>query len=284
MPSSRTVLAWLLALLVAACGHLPRPFQPDDKSVENPLLVLGDRAGIVVMPLAGVADEDTSQDFAAALAKALRDADVIAHNGAGNRSSLVLSSFLERKPGAGAVIVLWLSGPDGSDIGTFEANVLERDLAPGAPRGRVVLQRIAETVAAQLNPAGGPAMPMPAMAVARIAGLPAAQASVLERAMAAALKRARMTVADAPGERKVVRAGSVDFSERPRDQVALDIVWKVFGTDGSELGRLRQRNEIPAAALQRGWPEIAGAIADGAVDGIVEIAGRAGQQQAPRRR
>jgi hypothetical protein len=127
-------------------------------------------------------------------------------------------------------------------------------------------------------------MPMPAMAVARIAGLPAAQASVLERAMAAALKRARMTVADAPGERKVVLAGSVDFSERPRDQVALDIVWKVFGTDGSELGRLRQRNEIPAAALQRGWPEIAGAIADGAVDGIVEIAGRAGQQQAPRRR
>ncbi|MBM3626542.1 MAG: hypothetical protein FJX21_01860 [Alphaproteobacteria bacterium] len=283
MPSSRTILAFLVALLVSACGDLPRPFQPDDKSVENPLLVLGDRAGIVVMPLAGIEDDDASQEFASALAKALRDADVIAHNGAGSRSSLVLSSFLERKPGAGAVIVLWLSGPDGSDIGTFEANVLERDLAPGAPRRRIVLQRIAETVVAQLNPAGGPAAPMPAMAVARIAGLPAAQASILERAMAGALRRARMTVTDAPGERDVVLAGSVDFAERPRDHVALDILWKVFGTDGKEIGQLRQRNEIPGAALQRGWPEIAGAIADGAVDGIVEIAARA-QQQAPRRR
>lgn len=282
MPCSRILLALWAALLLAACGDLPRPFQPDDKSVENPLLVLGDRAGVIVMPLSGVQDEDTSQEFAEALAKALRDADVIAHNGAGNRSSLVLSSFLERKPGAGTVLVMWLSAPDGTDIGTFEANVVERDLAPGAPRRRVVLQRIAETVASQLNPAGGPQAAMPPMAVARIAGLPAAQASELERAMAHALRRARITVVDAPAERSLVLAGSIDFSERPRDQVALEISWKVLGTDGTELGRLRQRNEIPGAALQRGWPEIAGAIAEGAVDGIVELAGRA--QQAPRRR
>ena len=282
MQGSRILLALWAALLLAACGDLPRPFQPDDKSVENPLLVLGDRAGVIVMPLSGVQDEDTSQEFAEALAKALRDADVIAHNGAGNRSSLVLSSFLERKPGAGSVLVMWLSAPDGTDIGTFEANVVERDLAPGAPRRRVVLQRIAETVASQLNPAGGPQAAMPPMAVARIAGLPAAQASELERAMAHALRRARITVVDAPAERSLVLAGSIDFSERPRDQVALEISWKVLGTDGTELGRLRQRNEIPGAALQRGWPEIAGAIAEGAVDGIVELAGRA--QQAPRRR
>ena len=202
MPSCRAILASLLALLLAACGDLPRPFQPDDKSVENPLLVLGDRAGIVVMPLAGVEDEELSQDFAEALAKALRDADVIAHNGAGNRASLVLSSFLERKPGAGAVVVLWLSGPDGSDIGTFEANVVERDLAPGAPRRRVVLQRIAESVAAQVNPAGGPGVAMPPMAVARISGLPAAQATTLERAMASARKR---RLRGAPARRGLAR-------------------------------------------------------------------------------
>ncbi len=282
MPSCRAILASLLALLLAACGDLPRPFQPDDKSVENPLLVLGDRAGIVVMPLAGVEDEELSQDFAEALAKALRDADVIAHNGAGNRASLVLSSFLERKPGAGAVVVLWLSGPDGSDIGTFEANVVERDLAPGAPRRRVVLQRIAESVAAQVNPAGGPGVAMPPMAVARISGLPAAQATTLERAMASALRRARVTVAETQGGRDLLLAGSVYFAERPRDQVSLEVLWRVFGADGKEIGRLRQRNEIPAAALQRGWPEIAGAIAEGAVDGVVEIAGRAGD--ATRRR
>lgn len=283
MSSSRRLALLLVALLLAACGNLPRPFQPDDKSVENPLLVLGDRAGIIVMPIAGVDSDSESHAFSEALAAALRRVDVNAHTGAGNRASLVLSSFLERKPGEGAVLILWLSQPNRGDIGTFEANVVEREILTDTPRRRQVLDRIAEAIAAQVNP-GAIAVPMgtPPVFIARIGGLPAEASSPLERALDFALRRAKAEIAERPTDKSLTVTGSVAFRDRPKDQVALEVNWRVTGADGAELGTLKQENEVPAQALQRAWPEIASAIADGAAEGIMEIVARAPRTPRPR--
>jgi hypothetical protein len=280
---SRPLAALLIALLLAACGNLPRPFQPDDKSVENPLLVLGDRAGLIVMPIAGVDNDDESHGFAEALAAALRRVDVNAHTGAGNRSSLVLSTFLERKPGQGSVLILWLSEPARGDIGTFEANVVERDILSDTPRRREVLERIAETVAAQVNP-GAIAVPMgtPPVFIARVDGLPTQASTPLERALDHALRRAKAEIAERPTEKSLTIAGRIAFRDLPRDKVALEVNWRVTGADGAELGTLKQENEVPAQALQRAWPEISSAIADGAAEGIMEIVSRAPRTPRPR--
>ncbi len=268
--------------LLAACGNLPRPFQPEDKSIENPLLVLGDRAGIVVMPIAGVDTDEQSQAFAEAMAKALRDVDVNAHTGAGNKASPILSSFLERRPGAGAVLVLWLSEPSRGDYGNYEANVEERDIFIDSPRRQQVLRRIAEVIAAQVNP-GAIAAPLgtPPVFIGQVAGLQTDTGRPLQRALDFALRRGKLEIAEAPGGRAVTVAGKISFRDKPQDVVALDIEWRVLGADGAELGQLKQQNDIPARVLERAWSEIASAIAENAAEGIIEIIGRA--PLAPRR-
>ena len=108
----------MLALLaVAGCGNLPRPFQPDDKPLGQSLLGRTDHAGVIVMPLSGIEDDQQARRFAESLADALRAVDVMAHNGAGNRLSPVLSSYLERRSGDDAVLTLWLSNGAGTEIG-----------------------------------------------------------------------------------------------------------------------------------------------------------------------
>lgn len=283
MSFSSRVAALLLGLLLAACGNLPRPFQPDDKSVENPLLVLGDRAGIIVMPIAGVDNDDESHAFSEALAAALRAVDVNAHTGAGNRASPVISSFLERKPGEGAVLILWLSEPGRGDIGTFEANVVEREIMTDSPRRKQVLERVAQAVAAQVNP-GAVAVPMgtPPVFIARVSGLPGSAGAPLERALDFALRRAKAEIADRPTERSLTVTGVVAFRDLPKDQVALEVNWRVIGADGAEIGTLQQKNDVPAQALQRAWPEISSAIADSAAEGIMEIVARAPRIARPR--
>lgn len=276
MSRSSRLLALTLLWLLAACGNLPRPFQPEDKSIENPLLVLGDRAGIVVLPIAGVDTDEQSQGFAEALAKALRDVDVNAHTGAGNKASPTLSSFLERKPGAGAVLVLWLSEPGRGDYGNYEANVEERDMFVDGPRRQQVLRRIAEVIAAQVNP-GAIAAPLgtPPVFIGQVAGLQGDAGRPLQRALDFALRRGKLDIVEAPGGRAVTVAGKIAFRDKPQDVVALDIEWRVLGPDGAELGQLKQQNDIAARVLQRAWSEIAGAIADSAAEGIIEIVGRA---------
>lgn len=276
---SRLLVAILVGL-VAACGNLPRPFQPDDKSVENPLLILGDRAGIIVMPIAGVSSDAESHDFAEALARALRELDVNAHTGAGNRASLVLSSFLETKPESGSVLILWLSEPGKGDTGTYEANVNPREILAESPRRQQILRKIAESVAAQVNPGAVAAvLGAPPVYIAKVDGLAESTSRPLQRALDFALRRANIDITDAPGGRALTVSGRIKFQDRPQNMVALAVDWRVLGADGAELGTLSQQNEIAARVLERAWAEIAGAIAENASEGIIDIVNRAPRSQ-----
>jgi hypothetical protein len=270
--SRRAALLGLGLAGLAGCGDLPRPFQPDDKATENPLLRLAGSAGVVVMPLSGIDDDDAATGFAAALAAALRDADIVAHNGAGTRASKVLASYLDREAGR---LTLWLTEGDGTEIGTFETGLGAAEALRDTPQRKRLLRDLAETVAQGIDPTGARVAPVPKLRLARVAGLPPGQSEALERAMAFWLRRARFEIAEQPDRDQLVLAGAIGFRERPRDLVEVDVLWRMLGADGAELGRLQQRNEVPTAALQRGWGEIAGAIAESAAPGIVDLASRA---------
>ena len=84
--SASTIFAWLIAgAVLAACGQLPRPFQPAEKS-NNALLLLRDRAGIVVQPIAGDVPASGTA-LAEIMATRLRDLDIPAAVNGGNQSS-----------------------------------------------------------------------------------------------------------------------------------------------------------------------------------------------------
>jgi hypothetical protein len=279
--SSAAPAAFLALLVLAACGNLPRPFQPDDKSLANPLLQRAEHAGVVVMPLSGVDDDAQSQEFAVALAAALRGVDVVAHNGAGNRASPVLSSYLEQAAGGQGTLILWLSNGAGTDIGTYEIPVRSRDLVTDTPARRTAMRVLAERVAAELDPERARQRGMPPVHVQRIGGLPAAQSAALEAAIAFWLRRAQLEIAEGPASGAVVLAGGVVFRDRPDAKVAVEVVWRVLGGDGAELGRLAQQNEVPASVLSQVWGEVATAIAENAAEGIVDLVARTRARPAP---
>jgi hypothetical protein len=271
---SRRLAFALIALALTACGALPRPFQPDDKSLENPLLVMPDRGGIVVLPLAGAENDLQSMAFAEEMAKALRDADVAAHTGTGNRASLTLSSFLERKPDGSAMVVLWLASPQREDLGTFEAAVVPRDVLTPSPRRAEIAAHLARAIAARFHAGGRAPTPVaarPRIHIEHIADAPGDSGVILTRALAAVLRREQVEIVPESGPSVVTVRGTLRFEDKPRDTVGIEIVWRVFAADGRELGKLDQGNDIPAEVLKRAWPEIATAIADNAAQGILDI-------------
>jgi hypothetical protein len=95
-------LALIAALALGACGNLPRPFQPDDKAEGNRLLTLPDRAGVIVLPVAGL-PEPMAVELADKIAAALMHENVLATTGEGNRHSYLLEG--ETTKGAGGVPV-----------------------------------------------------------------------------------------------------------------------------------------------------------------------------------
>jgi hypothetical protein len=280
--SRRLALAGAASWL-AGCGNLPRPFQPDDKEIENPLLVMADRAGVVVTRPVGM-PEPVDEEFAEDLAGALRARDVVAHTSEGNRASPVLSGWLVPGPGGTTRLKLEIAQPGGAVVAGHEVEIDPRDFAPGTdPRRRkVIATTAAQSLSAYLQPDAALALPdAPPVFISRVAGAPGDSGRILERALDYSLRRAKVTMADAPGGRALTVAGRVGFQDKPRDMVALEVEWQVVGPNGAPVGSLKQQNEIAAAVLTRAWPEIASAIADNAAEGIAEIVNRA-RMPAPR--
>ncbi|MCH7651536.1 MAG: hypothetical protein IIA63_10325, partial [Nitrospinae bacterium] len=83
VPTCRVAAALLAALLLGACGDLPKPFAHQGPT-DDALLQLEDSAGIVVAPPAG-APPHTGARLADAVTEALGAVNVPASVGGGNR-------------------------------------------------------------------------------------------------------------------------------------------------------------------------------------------------------
>ena len=85
----------VLAALLAGCGDLPRPFQPERKG-DNALLLLPDRAGVAVGTVTGAAPN--GEALAEAMAEALRRQNVPSSVALGNRETRWLLGRAEAPP------------------------------------------------------------------------------------------------------------------------------------------------------------------------------------------
>jgi len=279
------LLAVVLAL--AACGPLPRPFQPETKG-DNELLLLPDRTGIAVSPATGLAPAGDGR-LAAAMAEALRKENVPASVGAGNSETHWLLCDVQQLGQVAGVLRLRLTwelyDADGAPVGSQTQTVAVGEDAwrVGAPDALdEIVRRAAPRIAAMIQ---GPAVretelagypPGTRVVVDRVTGEPAAAARALTGAMTAELRERRLPLADRAQPGDVVVTGRVTLGEPEAGARPIEVVWTVGRAGENEpLGDLRQANSVPQAQLDQGWPRLGGLIAQAAAPGVLQVLAQA---------
>ncbi len=265
----RLVVLAVLAVFVAGCGELPRPFQPEFKGETNPLLIPADRAGLVVEPIAGLPG---SAGFAERLAERLREEGIVAMTGRGNAQSLRLSGEASAVRG-GWDVHLALNDARGNALGMLVWTLPpEGENQPAA--------ELARAVALVLYPDGPvPLAPKPSVTIGDVSGVPGEGGRALARALEFNLKRADVKLADTPAQATHIITALVTIAPArgtpPNETRNVDVRWVVQRADRQEIGQVRQTNDVPIRDLDRNWSEIAYAVADAAVEGLTNLLSRA---------
>lgn len=269
----------MLGLLTASCGEVPRPFQPESKAEGNRLLILPDRAGVIVLPVAGL-PEKMAIELAEKLADALRHENVPATTGEGNRHSYLIEG--EAIAGAGGVPVARFEMRDarGRLVKSHEV-AFDRDVQNAAGMDLAAVARdAAAPLAAALQPdAVNPPPPRPALMIGEVSGAPGDGEKALARALDYALRRTGVKLAKAGEKDTMVVRGAVTIVPRGPKLRNVAVVWTVYGPDGAEVGQVRQENDVTPDFIERAWPEMASAVADGAAEGLADLIERAPVKQ-----
>ena len=269
----------LALLLPAACGPLPRPFQPDDKIGDpNALILPGADAGVTVVPVLGTPPE-IGRQLSRLVAQGLRNLEIPASTTTAHPGSYVLQGEAKVQPAGSAedqVDLTWrLIDPNGLSAGT----VLQRERMPrlawqlpDSPAIAGLAQRATPKLERLIHgdPPTGPEQGPPRVFIALIAGAPGDGAKTLREAFGTILARHRVEVVDAADPDAYTVHCTVKLQDQgSRQQVQID--WQVVSPDGSELGRVGQRNAVPRGALDGPWGEVAYAAAEGGADGVLQI-------------
>ena len=269
-----SALALVLCVALAACGDLPRPFQPAEKSLQA-WSAPGDVAwgSILVLPIAGL-PQPRSAELAGEVVAALQVRDVPASTYVGGRGSIVLAgqvSAVTRK-------LRWtLVTPDGETALRFEDPSLDAArIDETAPDLAAIATRAARRIADALEPPiaederARPALPVVLEAVH---GAPGDGGIALARAMRHSLARVGVAVADDRKDDSHLILGRVSVArdDEATDDAALTIAWDVLQPDGTRLGTVTQSNRVSAAQLTGAWGALARIVARAGAPGIAQL-------------
>ncbi len=281
MVAGRLTIGALCLCLAAACGQLPRPFQPEDKSV-NDLIHLPDGVGILVQPIGHDAPADP-EAAAEVLAAALRARNLPASTRGLNGAGRVLSgqaTILKLSERRDELLIYWeLADADGMRIGNHaqRSELTSGTWQAGNPEtvGQV-LARSAEAIAAMVQDASvEPSDPAPGggrLVILPMRGLPGDGAHSLAKALAAELAAASLTQADQAAENDLLIACTVIVGPPRGYWQEIRVTWDVKRAgDGVPLGQIEQRNRVPAGSLDGPGGPAAQGIAEGAAAGIRDL-------------
>ncbi len=277
------VIALLGLLLVGGCQPLPHPLADDAPPPGAAILTPRDGAGIVVQPIAGVA-EPVGSSIADALAEALQDADVPASTQTASKASYVLVGTAEEgSPAGGRVTVAlhWeLRDHDGATIGTHQQTI-EAPLADWREGQPALLTRLAKSaapaIAELLQDEGATAVAgdEPSIIVRPVTGAPGDGSRTLARAMRAVLRKANLAVADTDKPADAAKAFTVDgnviMAKAAGGKQKIQVTWSLFDPTGAQIGQVNQENAVAAGSLDGAWGDVAYAVAQAAGGGIVAL-------------
>lgn len=271
-----------LLVAIAACQPLARPFQPEQKGLgTDQLSALGPRSGIVVAAPAGANVAVAAllpQDVATALIANEVPATATADP---HRRFALLSDIKTRSGPADAleIAVRWtLRNPQGSILTEWDQfmSVNSADWREADP---FVIETFAEAAAnelaarigsGELDSARDQRTGPVSLAVAPIYGAPGDGNESLVQALADTLRARGIEVGTTDQTVAFFVSGGVTISAVPGGE-QVDIVWWLLRADGEEVGSIDQSNVLPVGALDGAWEDVAYAIAEGAVDGLLEL-------------
>jgi len=257
-----TILTCVVVL--AACGELPRPFQPaETASLEILEESLGTRAGVFIEPVPGIPEVDSAR-LTGDLVRALRAFDVAAGRHARNRASYRIFAEL----GAAGVMRWSLAAPDGKIVFRFDDEG-DGDRAEVVARGFATILNL-DTLAA-VN-AG------PSLAVQPVDGAPGDGRYSLTRAMRRALIQSGFKSTESLESASFIVLGSVYVADAldSKQQQSITVDWTVLTPDGARVGTVSQSNVVPRGALDGAWVELAQVVAVNGAQGVVSLLTRIG--------
>ena len=290
------VLPLLLLLLaaLAACGALPRPFLPEDKT-GNPLLAPIEGQSLEVLPLQGHAP-DLPLGGAAYIAEGLAAYGLTVTVGGRTAQSRLLLGVAAVTPASSLsdyVVISWeVYAPGGSLLGRYAQQTevpKNRWLAGDADTLRLVgldagpvlgpiaagPEQVPESGASIAAGADGG---RPRIALAGVQGAPGDGGRSLPRALASVLTQRGFLVVDQPLAGDLVVEGVIETAPAGEGREEITLAWRLLdGPAGEKLGEVQQGNVIPAGSLDGAWGDVAALIAVGAADGIVDLLAQAGR-------
>lgn len=271
----------LLALILGGCQPKPQPFAPSIAERNNPLLKLPDLAGVVVLDIDG-APKDFAGQFPQAMIEALLARNIPAWTISGNRASYFLQGSAKATPLGGdrvRITMDWdLVDSGGRQVGRHSLSRKTRwkdwragskDLIEAlATQSAIGIAAFIQDAAPEDTAARIKRIPL---FVTPVAGAPGDGETSLQRAMMAALRRAKLKITRQKTEKTIEIWGRVRIGPARNKQQNIEITWSVRAPDKREIGKLTQRNTIPAGSLDTAWGELAFIIADAAIGGVVDL-------------
>ncbi|MFQ5763494.1 MAG: hypothetical protein ACE5GT_01060 [Rhodospirillales bacterium] len=279
--------ALTLAAALAACGPLPRPFQPPPAPAANPLVTEVATSGVWIervdgttLPLAMLLTESVAAGFKLYGIPATTDNRSRARYRLRGRAEINATDpdfpFV-------ALINWTLLDHTGRVVGTARQGIpgSRRDWEYGSPRvirevGENAPELIANLIEKEeedLKPAG------PSLAglwVSPVENAPGDGDRSLTRAIKAAIKGAGIPVAGERRYAEFVLQGRVGLGPAKDGLQRIEIVWAVSTPDGREIGRATQRNLVEAGTFDGPWGGVATIVADaalGGIEGVLRVAG-----------
>ena len=269
-------------VLAVACGLVPKPFQPAQGTAESPLAKADAAFGVWIQGIDRVS---------LPMSKLLTEAMIGGFLRIGIRARTgKRGNFRYRLKGRAeintpdptlpyVVLIHWtLYDFDGQILGAetegvsgslndwnFGSPTIIAEVGENAPE---IIARIIGHTEEDLKPVGPK---LAGLWVKPIETAPGDGNQSLTRAIKGVLRGAGMAVVQERRYAEFVLEASVNLGD-PKDGLQrIEIVWAVKTSDGQEIGRATQKNLVDEGTFEGSWGEVAGLVAEAALEGIKKV-------------
>jgi hypothetical protein len=258
-------LVGLALVALAACGKLPRPFEPGAHDLDNPLLKLQDSPGVFVARIYG-APPELAAPLADDIADFLRTQDIPATAASILNSGNLLEGWYRRTDtpaGQTTVVIEWrLSDKIGTELLALESRVqmptsaLVVDPQPLIKRMTVnVASKVADAMigerSSQIHAKA------PSLAVGDITGAPGDGNAALQHAFSTVLRRTEITIVKSPKGAMAQLDGIVQVTPHSEKEDEVRLVWTIRDSEQNTVAILKQKNHVRKGRLAHRWGSMA---------------------------